>query len=464
MRTNGLLTACAVAITGSLITFSCTSSRPTIKTQPAVQAQAGEKAVMQQAANPKNQWYYGAPLYEVYLRALSKEGTFNALTARLDTLKAMGVNNLWLMPIFPVGVKGRKGSVGSPYSVRDYFDVGREYGTKDDFKALVDSAHARGMKVILDMVMNHSANDYPLMAEHPDWWYHDSTGAFSREVADWSDVTDWNYDNKEARKYLESALEFWVREFDVDGYRCDVAGMVPNDFWKPAIRNLRELKPDVFMLAEWEDHSVLDAGFDAVYDWTLFHRMRAMSEGKVGVDSLWRIISRTQNTLPEGKEMMHFVENHDEKRSAATFGWPGVKPYAALVFTLPGIPLLYTGQEIGAPHKPSLFDPEPVAWDSAKAGVRPFYSKLVHVRDENPALRRGDLQRVRVKAPGVLAFTRKSERQRLLVAINFSGEEQMVTLPPVQAKRVWSELGSGMLADSTFVLAADGYMILNEEK
>ncbi|MFH0882056.1 MAG: alpha-amylase family glycosyl hydrolase, partial [bacterium] len=439
MRTNQFLAMIALTVAGGMITFSCSSTRKMTESKPVAQVQHEDTGMVQQARNPENLWFYGSPLYEVNLRALSKEGSFAALTARLDDYKAMGINNLWLMPIYPVGVEGRKGSAGSPYSVRDYFAVGEEYGTKDDFAKLVQAAHTRGMKIILDVVMNHSANDYPLMADHPDWWMCDSTGAFAREVADWADVTDWNYDNDEACAYLQSALEFWVREYDVDGYRCDVAGMVPNDFWTPVIRKLHEMKPDIFMLAEWEDYSVFKAGFDAGYDWTLFHRMRTMREGKAGLDSLWRIIDGVQNTLPDGKEMMCFVENHDEQRSAKTFGWPEVKPYASLVFTLPGIPLIYTGQEIGETRKPSLFDPEPIAWDSAKAGVKPFYSELVRLRNENPALRNGDLRRVRVNTPDVLMFARENDRQHLLVAINFSGEEQTVTLPPVQAKRVWSE-------------------------
>lgn len=466
MRTNRLLGAIVFAIAGGLIAFSCSTLKMETKSQVKETAQKEVTGMAKKAVTPEKPWFYGSPLYEVYVRSFSREGTFAALTARLDELKAMGLNELWLMPIYPVGVEGRKGSAGSPYSVRDYYDVGSEYGTKEEFKALVDAAHARGMKIILDVVMNHSANDYPLMSEHPDWWFHDSTGAFSREVADWSDVTDWNYDNEEAREYLAGALEFWVREFDIDGYRCDVAGMVPNDFWKPTIHKLREIKPDLFMLAEWEDHSIFEAGFDAAYDWTLFHRMRATREGKVGLDSLWKIIQASESSLPKGKEMMHFVENHDEQRSARTFGWPEVKPFSELIFTLPGIPLIYSGQEIGQTHKPSLFDPEPIPWDSAAAGVKPFYEGLVKLRNENPGLRYGDLRRVPVDNPEVLAFTRECGRQHLLVTINFSGEEQTVTLPAIITKRAWSErTGEGaMLADSSFAIEAFGFKMFNEEK
>ena len=375
-------------------------------------------------------WYYGQPLYEAYVRSFTPEGTFAAFEANLDRMDQLGVNNLWLMPIHPLGKKGRKGSLGSPYSVYDYFETNPEFGSKDDFRALVDSVHARGMYLILDMVMNHSANDHIEMEAHPEWYMRDEEGQFTREVADWSDITDWDFDNSETVDYLTSALEYWVREFDVDGYRCDVAGMVPREFWEHVIPRLKAIKPDLYMLAEWEEPWVLDAGFNSAYDWTLYHRMKDLASGKIDVDSLWKVIEATQSVYPEHKLPLRFVENHDEPRSAKVFGYPQVMPYANLIFTLPGIPLIYNGQEAGAKNKPSLFEREPINWESpASGGYMHLYHGLVKMRKENVALRTGDLVRLGKDNEGALVFLRRAEAQQALIAINFTGEEVKATFP-----------------------------------
>lgn len=412
-------------------------------------------------------WYIGKPLYEVYLRALSQEGTINALTGRLDDYKAMGVETLWLMPIHPVGKLGRKGSAGSPYAVADYFEISPEYGTKEDFRHLIEEAHERKMRIMMDMVINHSANDHHLMKDHPDWWMHDSTGAFTREVPDWSDVTDWNHDNDETRQHLTDALLYWVQEFDVDGYRCDVAGMVPDEFWLSAIQELKSAKPSLFMLAEWGDPQILGEGlFDAAYDWELFHRMKAHQRGLVGLDSLWKVIDRTNKSLPAGKQMMRFIENHDEHRSAEDFGWPGVQPYAALTFSLPGVPLLYVGQEIGETHRPILFEPEPIDWSTPVPGVKEFYTELLKLRNGNPALLYGTARRVPVDAPETLVFVRDSKQQSVLVAINFSEEPQTVQLPAADASMAWVELtrNDETIADGEFSLQPGQYRIFGIDR
>jgi len=464
MKPNSIFLHFFTLLAVSVLLFGCLAGQEMKKPVEEKAETADEGAVMMEKIAPQQMWFYGRPLYEIYLRAYSPEGRISALTANLDQFKAMGIETIWIMPIFPNGELGRKGSAGSPYAVRDYFNIAEEYGTLEDFAELVNQAHQRGMKIMLDMVMNHSSNDYPLMEQHPDWWYHDSTGAFSREVPDWSDVTDWNYDNDEAREYLKKALLFWVRDYDVDGYRCDVAGFVPNDFWKPVINELREIKPDLFMLAEWEDYSLLNAGFNAAYDWTLYHRLFAHREGTVGLDSLWRVIDGVNKTIPAGKLMMRFVENHDERRSAEKFGWPEVKPYAALIYTLPGIPLLYSGQEAGETHKPSLFEPEPIDWSAADPEVNQFYRELLALRNGNNALLRGGCERVAVDAPEVLVFQRECKSQRLLVAINFSEEEQTVTLSETGANTPWVELtGEGLpMNEGSFTLPVYGYKIFAE--
>ncbi|MCB2199283.1 alpha-amylase [bacterium] len=375
-------------------------------------------------------WYYGQPLYEAYVRSFTPEGTFAAFNENLDRIKLLGVDNIWLMPIHPLGELGRKGSLGSPYSVHDYFETNPEFGSKEEFQALVDSVHAKDMHIILDMVMNHSANDHKEMGAHPEWYMRDEKGNFFREVEDWSDITDWDFDNPETVDYLTGVLEYWVREFDVDGYRCDVAGMVPREFWEHVIPRLKAIKPDVYMLAEWEEPWILDAGFNSAYDWTLYHRMKDHAAGKIDVDSLWTVIEATEAAYGEHKLPLRFVENHDEQRSAKVFGYPDVMPYANLIFTLPGIPLIYNGQEAGAKTKPSLFEREPIKWETtASGGYMHLYHNLIKMRKENVSLLTGDLVRVHCNTEGAMVFLRRAKQQQALVAINFTGDEVTATFP-----------------------------------
>ncbi len=380
----------------------------------------------------QGEWFNGYPLYEIYVRSFSGEGTFKSLEENLPRLKEYGFSNIWLMPVHTIGEVGRKGSMGCPYSVRDYYAVGEEYGTMDDLKSLVNSAHNQDMKVILDMVMNHSANDHVEMENHPDWFFKDDDGNFSREVADWWDVTDWNYEKPEVREYLSNMLSYFVDEVKIDGYRCDVAAMVPHDFWKKTIIELTTVNPEVFMLAEAWEKEMIDDGFHAVYDWDLYHRMKDHRAGNIDLDSLWSIIDRWHVNFPENALALRFVENHDENRSIETFGWPEVKPYAALIFTLPGIPLMYNGQETGSSHKPSLFEREPIDWELANSeAVSGFYKALLDYRNNHETLRKGGLERMDFDgSEDLLVFTRSFKNEEIVIAINFSGEPVSAVIGP----------------------------------
>ncbi|NIV14775.1 MAG: alpha-amylase, partial [Aliifodinibius sp.] len=198
-------------------------------------------------------WAKQGVLYELYLRAFTEEGTFRAAIEKLDHLKKLGVDIIWLMPIYPIGEEGRKGRLGSPYAVKNFRSINPELGNEEDFRLLIDEIHKRQMKVLLDIVPNHAANDHPLIDAHPEWFMQDEDGNFIRVEEDWTDVIDFTYQNPQMRRYMKENLFYWVREFDIDGYRCDVAGMVPHDFWADVIPALREIKPDLFLLAEWED-------------------------------------------------------------------------------------------------------------------------------------------------------------------------------------------------------------------
>ena len=420
-------------------------------------------------------WINGYPLYEIYVRSFSEEGTFKGLEKRLPELKEYGIKNIWLMPIHPIGQKGKKGSLGCPYSVRDYFDVNSECGTKADFKSLVETVHKLDMKIIIDMVANHCANDYVEMINHPDWFSQDSSGTFTREVADWSDVTDWNFDNPEVNDYLEKAMLYWIEEYDIDGYRCDVAGMVPDDFWKIVIPKLRNAKKDIFMLAEWEDPRMYTDGFNSDYDWNLYHRMVLHNEGDISVDSLWEAVEWRLRSFPSSGLPLRFVENHDQERTMAVFGKDDYYLYAALVLTLPGIPLLYNGQETGEAHKPSLFEKEPILWKNAGESVKAFYKDILRIRDQEKMLREGEVKRIFVSDDErVLSFIRSIDRMNEVIVLNFSDESVSGKLPPDLAAEsmLWDEVYSYPVSgdekteydmQQIFTVAAKGFRIFKSK-
>ena len=404
---------------------------------------SGEKANITSENVPV--WINGYPLYEIYVRSFSEEGTFKALEKRLPDLKEYGVENIWLMPIHPIGQKGKKGSLGCPYSVKDYFAVNPEYGTEEDFRELVDTVHKLGMKIIIDMVANHCANDHLEMESHPDWYAKDSTGAFTREVADWSDITDWNFDNPEVYDYLERAMLYWVEEFDIDGYRCDVAGMIPDEFWKSVIPKLKMVKEEVFMLAEWENPQMYKNGFNSDYDWNLYHRMVLHNEGEISVDSLWQAVEWRSNAFPSSGLPLRFVENHDQERTISVFGKEDFHLYAGFVFTLPGIPLLYNGQESGEMIRLSLFEKEPVKWENSDEFISVFYKEILNFRNQEKILREGDVERIFVSDNDkVLSFVRGIKKEKAVVVINFSDEPVSAKLPPdlIAKQMLWSEVYS----------------------
>ena len=225
------------------------------------------------------EWSRNSVIYEVNLRQYTPEGTFKAFEQHLPRLKELGVDILWLMPINPIGITNRKGILGSCYSIKDYLAVNPDFGTMDDFKNLVNRAHSLGMKVIIDWVANHSSWDNNLITEHPEWYTHDSTGKIISPNADWTDVADLDYSQPGIREYMKDAMIFWIKETDIDGFRCDMAGMVPVDFWNNAVPVIKKVKP-VFMIAEWDTPEMHDTAFDMTYGWELFHLMNSIARGE----------------------------------------------------------------------------------------------------------------------------------------------------------------------------------------
>ncbi|RMG61264.1 MAG: alpha-amylase [Calditrichaeota bacterium] len=406
---------------------------------------------------PAPEWARRGVLYELYVRAFSPEGTFRGAMARLDHLEHLGVDVVWLMPIYPIGQAGRKGSLGSPYSVRDYRAVNPELGSEADFRALVNEIHRRGMKVILDIVPNHSANDHPFMATHPDWFMRDEQGNFTREVPEWSDVTDLNYDNPELRAYMKETLLYWVREFDIDGYRCDVAGMVPLDFWRDALAALKAEKPDIYLLAEWEDPQLLLAGFHSDYDWTLYHLLKDIRHKKNRTAEAVSLVAEKDSLYPRNALPMRFLENHDEERSLSVFGAAGIQAYATFLFTLPGIPLIYAGQEWGELHRPSLFEREPIHWEQADSSLLELYRGLIRMRKTYRCFTEGRYQPLQctMLSGSAGAFLRADQHTVAVVVTNLKNRpvEHLLITPDAHWKKALQGVTLTSLSDSTDVRA-----------
>lgn len=383
-------------------------------------------------ANPE--WSRDAVIYQINTRQFTPEGTFRAAQAQLPRLKALGVDILWLMPIHPIGVEKRKGTLGSPYSVRDYFDVNPEFGTKEDFKAFVDAAHAQGMHVILDWVANHSAWDNPLREAHPEWYVRTWNGGFRPTLwLDWSDIIDFDYEQAGLRQYMTSALSYWVREFGVDGYRADVAGMIPTDFWDNARRELDAIKP-VFMLAEWQYPELHRRAFDASYAWDWHNAMHAIGTGGADVGALFGYYSTDDAAWPHGAMRMLFTSNHDKNSWEGTeyelFG-PALANATVLTFVADGIPLIYNGQEAGNARRLQFFERDPIVWPRAEHPNAAEYRRLIAFRDANPALHNGKwgaemVPVVNSAHPHVFSFVRERSGNKVFGIFNMSGEAREI--------------------------------------
>ncbi|MCA1594744.1 MAG: alpha-amylase, partial [Acidobacteria bacterium] len=369
---------------------------------------------------------------------------FNGVTAELDRLKKLGVNILWLMPIHPIGQERKKGSIGSPYAVRDYYAINSDYGTKEDLKRLIAEAHRRGMKVIIDIVANHTAWDSVLM-KTPEFYTHDASGKIIPPNPDWADVADLNYDNPALRRYMTDVLKFWLKDYDLDGFRCDVAAEVPTDFWEGARVELEKIKPDIIMLAESDKPEMLVKAFDLDYSWSLHGTLTDVLQGRRPATALREAWENDRAKYPQGALRMRFSDNHDERRAIARFGEPAALAASTLMFTLDGVPMLYNGMEVGDTTEsgsPALFERLPVFWQTAER--RPqfprFYEQFIALRMAHAALRRGELTWLRNSDESrIVTFARRDAEEEVIVAINFSTRPFVGTV----------EVGSGAFADVT---------------
>ncbi|MEA3286205.1 MAG: alpha-amylase family glycosyl hydrolase [Candidatus Marinimicrobia bacterium] len=335
------------------------------------------------SAPPAPEWAQNAVLYEIFVRQHSESGTFQAVTKDLDRIKALGVDIIWLMPVHPLGQEKAKGSLGSPYSVQDYYAVNPDFGSLADFKNLVEEIHKRDMQLILDFVMNHSAWDNELLTDHPVWYTHNEQGEIVSPNADWSDVADFNYDNQELRQYMLEMLTWWIAETDIDGYRFDVAELVPNDFWSAAKSACQQIKPEVFFLAEGARPELHLNGHDMTYSWNMWDGITQLALGNADPSEVKRSYEMEQYQYPQGALRMRFTENHDKERSQGVIADTDLNLTAwAFVALMQGSPLIYAGQEVGATRKPGLFEKEPVDWAEGDQGLSDKMSRIIKLRKE----------------------------------------------------------------------------------
>lgn len=392
-------------------------------------------------------WLYDATIYEVNIRQYTPEGTFSAFEKHLPRLSELGVKILWLMPIHPIGELERKGTLGSYYSIKDYKDVNPEYGTIDDFKRLVGQAHSHGMKVIIDWVANHSSHDNQLIFYHPDWYVRDSANNVLSPF-DWSDVAQFNYENEDLREYMIGALKFWVEQADIDGYRCDVASMVPVDFWNRARKELDEIKP-VFMLAEADKVELQEFAFDADYGWEFHHIMNGIAKGEKTVLDIDDYYQKELAVYPKNTIRMHFTSNHDENSWSGTeFDRLGesASVFAALTFVIPGVPLIYNGQEVGFNKMLEFFEKDSIDWTPNEEYTN-LYKKLIELRKTNtalyPANKGADMFRVKTSNDvNVFAFTRENETDKIFAIFNLSNLEQQIDIEGETFMGTYKELFS----------------------
>lgn len=376
-------------------------------------------------ARPSQDWVKDAVIYQIFPRQYSATGDFNGITKDLDRLKTLGVDVLWLMPIHPIGEAKKKGTIGSPYAVKDFYAINPDYGTAADFKRLVAESHRRGIKVIIDIVANHTSWD-SVMMKTPAFYTKNDRGDIIPPVADWTDVADLNYNNPELRKYMIEMLKFWVRDFDLDGFRCDVAGFVPTDFWETARAEVDKVKADTLWLAEWESPDLHPKAFNLDYSWAMHATLDKVMHGQQPASEIRKVWEDQALKFPKGTLKMRFSDNHDERRAIARFGEKGALAAQAFVFTVDGIPLIYNGMEAGDTTEsgaPALFEKRPIFWQFAER--RPemvkFYPAMIALRKSSNALRRGELRWLRNSDEArVLTFARRAGTEEIIVAINMS--------------------------------------------
>ncbi|MDF2552219.1 MAG: 1,4-alpha-glucan branching protein [Chryseobacterium sp.] len=374
------------------------------------------------------EWKHTTNIYEVNLRQYTQEGTFMAFEKEMPRLKNMGVKTLWFMPITPIAQLNKKGSLGSQYAASDYTSINPEFGTMDDFKHMVNEAHHLGFKVIIDWVANHTGWDHVWTKTHPEFYLKDPDGSFHK-ASGMDDIIELDYKNKEMRKAMIDAMKFWVKETNIDGYRCDLASWVEVDFWEEARPEVEKLKP-LFFIGEYDELENPDYGkvFDASYSWKWMHQSADYYKKNEPLAELKDLLKK-YSAIGDSSMRAWFTTNHDEN------SWNGTefekygditKPMAVFSATWNGIPLLYSGQELPNMKRLEFFEKDVIEWNG-KYEMADFYKTLLNLKSSNPALRGGDANvatyLLNTSANDkILAYIRKNGKDEVLVVLNFSKE------------------------------------------
>ena len=378
--------------------------------------------------NPE--WSYSAILYEMNIRQFTTEGTFRAASERLPFLRSIGVDAIWLMPIYPIGEEDRKGSLGSYYSIRDYKGVNPEFGSEADLRDFITKAHALGMKILFDWVANHTARDARWISECPvDWYERDSEGR-AKVPWDWSDTAKLNYANREVWRGQIDAMRYWVEQFGIDGFRCDMAMLVPIEFWQEASAELHSIKSDIFMLAEAEEDNLFEGAFNMSYQWNIHHIMCDIAKGARRVWDLRNAMHAERQRYPREAMRLSFTSNHDENSWSGSeqsrFG-RALEVMTAMTFLMPStMPLIYTGQEVGYDHSFAFFDRDPIPEELYKEGyATELYRRLADLKHSQRALdsgeRGGDVIEIENNAKDcMMTFVREVEGSRVVAIVNLS--------------------------------------------
>ncbi len=382
--------------------------------------------------------YRNQVMYSIFVRNYSQEGTFEAVRRDLARIRALGVDVIWLMPIHPIGEKARKGTVGSPYAISDYRKIDPSYGTEEDLERLTQDAHKLGMKLIIDVVYNHTSPDSWLAEHHPEWFYRKPDGSFGNRVGDWTDIIDLNYSNRDLWDYQIETLKMWAQI--VDGFRCDVASLVPLEFWLEAREQVEQVRPGCIWLAEsvepefvvynrahgvaaLSDSEIFQA-FDISYDYDIFNTYRDCLTGKLPLSAYAQAVNAQEGMYPENYVKLRFLENHDRPRAAQNIPDPAaMENWLAFLYFQKGMVLLFNGQEVGAAHLPRLFEKDPICWDGP-AELSGLMGKLYRIR-QDPVLT-DSTYRVTAHPRDVLTAVHESKMGKLVGVFTTRGETSLV--------------------------------------
>lgn len=417
-------------------------------------------------------WLHNTNVYEVNVRQYTPEGTFNAFMQHLPRLKEMGVEVLWFMPVHPIGLQNRKGILGSYYSIKDFKAINPEFGNLSDFKNLVKKAHELQMKVIIDWVANHTAWDNIWTKTNPEFYKRDSAGNF-QPPWDWTDVLQIDHSNENEQNAMIDAMQFWVKECDIDGFRADLAHLTPLPFWEKARKAIEPIKPGLFWLAESEEISYHKV-FDATYTWEWMHKSEDYFHHKTKREGLDSVLEKYQNEFPRDAFRLFFTTNHDENSWNGTeyekYG-EAAKALAVFSCTWNGIPMIYSGQEIPNKKRLKFFEKDNLHWPETP-GLHEFYKKLLGLHKTNPALKTSspDVTTTVIRIPelpDIFAFARKNGNNEVFVILNFYKEPKSFN---IENDFVSSSIYNNVLDGGTFdlkqakkiSLPAYGYLVLEK--